>query len=78
MGWSPGASGLGLVVGGSFSPSDVIRSEYAVLLHGAYESTLGAYFGSWEALQGLLEKFIWSQRVFGWRAKIFWEQCCTV
>lgn len=64
-----------LFVGGCFSPNSLLRSEYTALLHGTYSDILQPWFRDWEALLQVLQRFIWSQKVFGSRAQVFWEEC---
>ncbi|KAF2476210.1 putative N-ethylmaleimide reductase [Lindgomyces ingoldianus] len=53
-----------LHIGGAFSPTGTIRSNYVVLLHLNRSTRLRGLYTSWLELLTILKQFIWSEKAF--------------
>jgi hypothetical protein len=65
-------------IGGAFAPRGSInRAEYVVLLNSPYSEQLGLLDEAWSEVEMRLKGFIWSDKIFGDRCRLFWEECCA-
>jgi hypothetical protein len=65
-----------LCIGGAFAPrGSITRAEYVVLLNGTYFEQLGLLEEPWSEVETKLKGFIWSEKLFGDRCRLFWEEC---
>jgi hypothetical protein len=64
-----------LMAGATFSQPGVVRSEYAILLHGSLRDIFDTVLSSWDETESILQRFFWSNKWFRSRTKTFWETC---
>lgn len=76
VGWDRGPDLLAwlLYIGGAFAPAGAIRSDYMALLRLHQGTRLWGLYTSWPDLLQILERFIWSEKVFLSQVKAFWEE----
>jgi hypothetical protein len=63
-----------LCIGGAFSPTGTLRSEYVVLLRANSGTRFGESYRSWENLLETTKQFIWSEKAFTSPVRAIWEE----
>ncbi len=63
-----------LYIGGAFSPTGTIRSDYVVLLQLNRSTRFRGLYTTWPELLEILKRFIWSEKAFMSQVKAFWEE----
>jgi hypothetical protein len=64
-------------MGGAFAPRGILRSEYSVLMNGAYHERLLPLTDAWESVESCLKMFFWSGKMFGEPCKVYWAETCS-
>lgn len=63
-----------LYIGGAFTTTETVRSDYVVLLRLNTSSRLRGLYKSWQELLNILKQFIWSDVAFTSDVKALWEE----
>ncbi|PQE26603.1 N-ethylmaleimide reductase protein [Rutstroemia sp. NJR-2017a BBW] len=63
-----------LYIGGAFTTTETVRSDYVILLRLNTSSRLRGLYKSWQELHEILKRFIWSDAAFTPHVKALWEE----
>ncbi|KAM3066693.1 hypothetical protein ACMFMF_010198 [Clarireedia jacksonii] len=63
-----------LYIGGAFTTTETVRSDYIILLRLNNSSILRGLYKSWQELYEILKRFIWSDSAFTSDVKALWEE----